>query len=107
MADMEVPYISDDVIFHRAESFLEEFHPDNTLPVPIEEIAEKKLGLMILPIANLEVFCEISGTMSKDFKTILIDEKTYENQESRTRFTVAHEIGHFILHKELFEKANG
>jgi len=104
---MIVPYISDDDLHHKAEAFLTNYNADNVLPVPIEEIAESKLDLMILPIVDLEVYCEIAGTMSKDFKTILIDQKTYETQEARARFTVAHEVGHYILHKELFEKANG
>ncbi|MBT4123943.1 MAG: ImmA/IrrE family metallo-endopeptidase, partial [Candidatus Pacebacteria bacterium] len=104
---MQVPYVSNESLFNIAEKFLDEYHNSRILPVPIEEIAESKLGLMILPISKLESLCDISGTIGKDFNTILIDEETYKNQENRARFTIAHEVGHVILHKQLFEKENG
>jgi len=104
---MNVPFVSDDQIFHIAENFLKNYNPSNILPVPIESIAEQQLNLMILPIQDLEVQCEVAGSISKDFNAILIDEKTYINQEKRARFTIAHEVGHCVLHKEIFSKANG
>jgi Zn-dependent peptidase ImmA (M78 family) len=104
---MQVSRISDEEVFRKAEEFLKKHHPDLTLPIPVEQIAETKLGLMILPVKHLEALCEISGSMSRDFKTILIDERTYDTQEDRARFTIAHEIGHYVLHKKIFEEANG
>jgi Zn-dependent peptidase ImmA (M78 family) len=104
---MEVPFISDDDIFHIAEEFLNKYHPELTLPVPIEKIAEVGMELSILPVKSLEPTCDISGTIGRDFNTILIDESTYEKQEDRARFTIAHEIGHVMLHKDIFEEHNG
>lgn len=101
---MTLPFIDDDDIYHRADIFLHEYHPTYLCPIPIEEIAEVKLGLFILPVKNLETKCEIDGSISRDFKTILIDEKVYLHQDDRARFTLAHEVGHYVLHKSLFEK---
>lgn len=103
----DIPFLDNNRLDILAEEFLVEHNSQKILPVPIEEIAEAQLGLLILPVSHLETTCEISGTMSKDFRTILVDEKTYNTQGDRTRFTVAHEVGHYILHKEAFEKANG
>lgn len=99
-----VPFIDNDAIFHKADSFLEKYHPTFECPIPIEQIAEKKLGLFIFPIKNLETTCEVHGGISKDFKTLVIDEREYIKQENRTRFTIAHEIGHFVLHSQFLNK---
>lgn len=101
---MIVPYIGDDDVYRRAELFLLKYHPSYSCPVPIEKIAEAGLDLFILPFKRLERACEVDGSISKDFKTILIDEYVYMEQEDRARFTIAHEIGHLILHKKLFEE---
>lgn len=104
---MNVPYVGNDEILVKAEEFLDQFHPTRSLPVPIEEIVELGMGLVVIPILNLEALCEIDGSMSKDFKSILIDERTYNIQVDRARFTLAHEVGHFVLHKDMFMRANG
>ncbi len=104
---MQVPYVGDAEISRRAEEFLLNNHPSLDLPIPIESIVEEKLGLFILPVKHLETHCDVAGTMSKDFKSILVDERTYELNIPRTRFTLAHEVGHFILHRDIFERENG
>lgn len=104
---MEVPYLDDDQIFHTADSFLKAHHTSLKVPVPIEDIIEIKLGVTIFPIRDLESGCQIDGSLSKDFNTILIDEHTFENIVPRARFTLAHEIGHYILHQDLFRKSGG
>lgn len=104
---MDIPYISDDQIFHTVNSFLKSHHPSLRIPIPIDDIVEFKLKLTIFPTKELESGCEIDGSLSKDFKTILIDYNTFEKQISRSRFTLAHEVGHFILHENIFKKSGG
>ena len=64
-----------------------------TLPVKIEEIA-KSLGLKVIPYAFDD---DISGTLIIDQNVI-----GFNQTESRVRrrFTIAHEVGHYILHKD-------
>ena len=102
-----VPYMDDDQLFHIADNFLHEYYPSFSLPIPIENIIELKLELSIFPVKNLESGCEIDGSLSKDFKTILIDERTFEKSVKRARFTLAHEVGHYILHRDIFRKSGG
>jgi len=102
---MEVPFLDDYSIYNSARGFLQTYHPSLVLPIPIENIIEIKLGLNILPIKNLESGCHIDGSLGKDFKTILIDEYEFEHLIQRARFTLAHEVGHFTLHKTVFEKS--
>ncbi|HCS46748.1 MAG TPA: hypothetical protein DIW61_00225, partial [Candidatus Aminicenantes bacterium] len=85
----------------------EEFRSDNVLPVdllpiPIIEIVELKLKLSPIPIFRLLEEIDIDGFLTKDLKSICIDQDVYNNprKENRLRFTFAHEVGHFVLHKQ-------
>ena len=63
-------------------------------PVPVEEIA-RKLGAQI----TYESFeGEISGMLYRDQGTTVIGVNS-RHAPTRQRFTVAHEIGHFLIHK--------
>ncbi|MBK9334998.1 MAG: ImmA/IrrE family metallo-endopeptidase [Ignavibacteria bacterium] len=44
--------------------------------------------------------------ISQDFQFITIDEDIYfrDTNQSRRRFSLGHEIGHYALHKNLYEK---
>ncbi len=48
----------------------------------------------------------ISGQITKEDGLYIIRVNRYEAYE-RQRFTIAHELGHFLLHKEIIDKQNG
>jgi len=85
------------------EAFLKKYHSSLQLPVPIEWIIESDLGLHIVPFPNLYRIFSQSGFLSADRMKIFIDEYQYDNFVEKYRFTLAHEIGHFIMHKSLYE----
>ena len=89
-----------------ANQFLADFHPVLTLPVPIEEIAEAKLGLTISQEMNLKKDYDVDGFLTSDLTTIFIDFDLYMKHENRTRLTISHEIGHLIIHGKLFQELN-
>jgi len=74
-----------------AQALLDKFEV-YTIPIKIEEIAKKE-GLKVIPYPFNE---GISGTL-------LINENVigFNQTESRVRrrFTIAHELGHFMLHR--------
>lgn len=86
--------------------FLKKHHNDFTLPIPIEEIAESKLHLEIIPVSKLKMLHDIDGCLDSSLSKIFIDMDLYMKYENRTRSTIAHEIGHLILHKTYFENLN-
>ena len=45
---------------------MREFHAEGTIPTPIEEIAEFKCGLDIIPVPGLRDLLEIDGFISSD-----------------------------------------
>ncbi len=106
MSKIKVPYLLPDRIRQISEEFLEKHNPDGKLPVPIENIVDCALKIDIVPIPELESELGIPGALSPDMSSIYIDEWTYNNQEYRSRFTIAHELGHLILHKDLMQKIN-
>jgi len=86
--------------------FLNKFWKDNLTPIEIEEIVEFELGIQIIPLKNLLNEKGIDAFISKDFRFITIDEDIYfrDSNQSRRRFSLGHEVGHFVLHKKLYDK---
>ncbi|MCX6831830.1 MAG: ImmA/IrrE family metallo-endopeptidase [candidate division Zixibacteria bacterium] len=99
----KAPYLPYDTIRKYALRFLNEFHPSASLPVPIEEIVEFKLKINIIPMPNMKRDFDLEGFLSKDFSSIYVDSDTSERLEPRYRFTLAHEIGHMILHRDFYD----
>ncbi len=89
-----------------ADEFLSKYYPRLSLPIPIEEIAEQKLNLRIVQKMGLKKDYDVEGFLISDLSTIFLDFNMYLKYENRTRFTLAHEVGHLILHGEIFKKLN-
>lgn len=90
-------------IWREAEIFRKKYvKPVSIIPIPIEEIIEFKLGLEIVPINGLKSKCDIEGFLGQDLKIIYVDNQCYSDIKylNRLRFTLAHEVGHLILHAE-------
>ncbi|MCX7044898.1 MAG: ImmA/IrrE family metallo-endopeptidase [Candidatus Sumerlaeota bacterium] len=88
----------------QADDFRAKHWPSGALPVDIEIIIER-LGMDIEPLHNLKESCDITACLCPDLKTIAVDMSTMMDQRQLVyyRFSLAHEIGHLILHKDFFE----
>lgn len=73
-----------------------------TPPIPVEDIAEHYLGYSI-EITNEGVFAdpEMLGGIDFDAKVIFTN-VSVEDHDGRYSFTVAHELGHHVLHREAY-----
>ena len=103
----ELIYKTNKQINSDVESFLSQYHPSLELPIPIEEIIDLKLRIDIIPIPGLKeasnrVGLNIDAFISSDFKHISVDENIQYNVYKRYRFSLAHEIGHRMLHGYLY-----
>jgi hypothetical protein len=58
-------------------------------PPPIEEIAEIKCGLDIIPLPGLRDLLEVDGFISSDLSCITVDQFVLERRLNRYRFTLA------------------
>lgn len=102
----EFPQLSINEIEQRAERLIDDYE-DNVgrrvrAPVPVESIAEHYLGYEI-EITNDGLFANPNylGGIVFDENVIRIN-ASVESHEGRYNFTVAHEIGHHVLHREHF-----
>jgi Zn-dependent peptidase ImmA (M78 family) len=83
-----------------AEDFLKEHHGDLSIPVPIEDILEIKLKIDIEPRIGLHERFGRRGILLSSGRVIIVENNDYEDYLTRYRFTLAHELGHILLHRE-------
>jgi len=103
-SELKVPNYSAQEIAKKAAEFRQRYW-DKSSPIDILKICEMKLHIDFIPIPNLEALCRVTSLITSDWKYILIDQRQYvdEAYDSRTNFSVAHEIGHLALHREFHE----
>lgn len=89
----------------RAAAFLEEFHYERTLPVPIEEIVEFDFEIEVIPIDGILDDLGVDAFLTSNLKTIYVDEFVMKHRRRRLRFSLAHELAHHELHRPLYERS--
>jgi len=101
-----VPFLDSAEIWEQADAFLDQYWPSRKLPVDILNIAEFDLHLDFRTIRDLKQDSDIDALLLKDRTTILVDHWQFmETQRpNRLRFSVAHEIGHLVLHCDIIEQ---
>ena len=94
MKNIFVPYLANDEIWKQAEAIRDKFGR-NTIPVNVDIIAEKGFKLDFIPIPTLRSIVGAEAHISGD-----LTELHYEPDSSsfRLRFSIAHELGHAVLH---------
>ena len=105
--DATVSGITTEDIELAAEILLEQYRTSSKrerFPVLAENIAEQFLGYSI-DITNEGLFSnpKLLGGLSFETSTIFVN-ASIEEHEGRYNFTVAHEIGHHVLHKAIYSK---
>ncbi|MEW6009571.1 MAG: ImmA/IrrE family metallo-endopeptidase [Candidatus Omnitrophota bacterium] len=106
MASPKISFYTPQELETFAEVFLEKFHkPADSLPVEIDTIVEADLDIRILPFSCLEQNYGLHGYLALSLKKIYIDQYIMDedNFERRYRFTIAEEVAHSLLHKDLFK----
>jgi hypothetical protein len=75
-----------------------------SLPVPVEDIADSHYGLLVraqdelAALAGLPREVHISGLLFPAQREIWVDAEEAERAPGRRRFTISHELGHWVLH---------
>ncbi|MBM3586690.1 MAG: ImmA/IrrE family metallo-endopeptidase [Alphaproteobacteria bacterium] len=117
-----VPYLHEEQIERDAAALLADYERARGVTilraVPIEDIVEKYLKIGIefddmhrlsgVPRSGLGFEPDILGAIYFNERRIVIDESLdpveNPNKEGRYRFTLAHEVGHWWLHRPFFAK---
>ncbi|MGO9960916.1 MAG: ImmA/IrrE family metallo-endopeptidase [Solirubrobacteraceae bacterium] len=85
-----------------------------TLPVPIEEIADSHAGLLVRDVEDLAAAPgapelghgqSLSGLLLPALGEIWVNAEEARQWPARRRFTIAHELGHWQLHRGADERA--
>jgi Zn-dependent peptidase ImmA (M78 family) len=95
--------LSYDDLRRLAEEFLEEFHEERTLPVPIEEIVEFDFEIEVVPMEGILDDLEVDAFLTSDLNQIYVDAFVLKHRYRRFRFSLAHELAHHELHRPLYE----
>jgi Zn-dependent peptidase ImmA (M78 family) len=97
-----VPYIGKEELIRKADEFLKKYNLKNEIPVPIEDIVEITLGMKVLYPDGLKKAIGADSYLCID-PTIIVIDSSQINCIERLRFTYAHELSHFILHKDVYD----
>lgn len=104
--DFKAPFINQKDCWDQADQFREKYWPTGEIPVEILDVAEFDLELEIRPVARLREDADVDALLLGNWTTLLVDQQQYMDERfiNRLKFSIAHEIGHYVLHKEIFQK---
>ena len=79
-----------------------------SLPVPVDDIVDSVLGLRVRTVEDMSTApgCEdlrpgeVSGLLLTGLGEIWVDANEAGRWETRRRFTVGHEVGHYLIHND-------
>jgi hypothetical protein len=107
---MNVEYKPIEELWGWADDFRAQFAQDTVPLIDVVYIAEVDLGMV--PLLTPQLFSKIGmdAALAPDLKSIYIDEEAYLKWEAgqhwiekRMRFSIAHELGHLVLHGDLIK----
>jgi len=96
-----VPFMAAEEIRRAAESVLEQHQPGGGIPIEIEQIIEFGFEMEIRPVKGLNARFGLEGAISHGLDTVVVDEDFMTRTQNRYRFTLAHELGHRVLHGDI------
>lgn len=106
---IEIPQYSYSELEIISQEILVEYFPQPlTPPLAIEDIAELKIFDDYILLPNLKTNYDSYGFIGKSGTKwyLHVDEYTADNWYTTCRFTVAEEVAHFRLHKNIFENVH-
>lgn len=104
MEDFFCEFIPQEEIDEIADGIYNEYWGIDDKPVDVELIAEK-MGLQVIPEYITE---NIDAYLKVDTTGIIINSATFNDERylNRVRFSFAHELGHYVLHREIIKDLN-
>lgn len=102
-------------VWRKIEELRAEFDllKEDRTPIDVFTFLEVDLGLDPIPFDDLTAKYRVEAAIKADFSGIYLDAEQYALMEkgpewklNRLRFTVAHELAHFFLHRDLPQAAD-
>ena len=104
--DFKCKWVDKNDLWKIADEVRGKYWPEGILPVNTETIVESRLGMHIDPVHNLFSITDMDAYLKADLSGIVVDYDFYMNEKfaNRIRFSLAHELGHYFLHKDFYSK---
>ncbi len=106
---MRVPYVESEEIWRQADDFRAsaELAGNDMPPIDVLYIVDVALRFDVIDIPNLFADIRMDAAIIPNERTIYVDREAIEGWErrdrwveKRLRFSVAHELGHYVMHEE-------
>ena len=101
----QFPRFGRETIVQKVEELFDEYW-DGCFPINVEAFCDC-LGVAIVPVDGLFEKFRAEAYVAVDFNTIYVDTSGYKSESARYRFSVAHELGHFVLHRDYYPSRLG
>lgn len=98
------PKLKQSQIQKEVDEVREKYPAAKVLPVHVEDLIDLDLDLDLQSAANLLALSGTDALILPDWKTVLVDLAEFEDPKmtNRLRFSLAHELGHYFLHREVY-----
>jgi len=87
-----------------AEGYAEKFNPGNLAPFPYENVVKEYSDLEVLYLELEDNLVSGATLFEKGAFTVIVNTNKSAN---RQHFTLAHELGHYFLHKDILRSDGG
>ena len=104
-SDFKCKWLNKEDIRAEAEQARSKYWPEYTLPIESEIVIQGKLGIDIVFLKPLFHGALSNAFLSFDRTKIYIDKYAYNcgRLDEKINFDLAHEIGHYLLHEEVYD----
>jgi hypothetical protein len=104
-AEFRCKWLRLEEIWDCVETVRNQYWSAGKLPVDVEHIVEFELKLYIDPKYGLLQATDMEAYLRSDLAGIVVDHDHYMDEKfaNRMRFSFAHELGHFFLHKYMYD----
>lgn len=102
LSGFKAPFLKKEKIRAAADEFRQAYWKESP-PVDVEHIIEFGLGMEIVPLDGLRSQTSNDAFISANLRSIRIDSGIYSKPSYayRVRFSLAHELGHLVLHGDI------
>lgn len=106
LSGFRAPFIKREQAQAEADRFRLRYWPTGELPIDIQAVIEFELDMRIRTIPGLRQSCDIDALLLGDLQTIAVDRDVYmdDKMANRLRYSLAHEVGHKVLHPDLYSR---
>lgn len=101
----KAPFITPAQAWAKADEIRLKHWQPHSLPID-PEIILQSMGLHLDTVSSLRLAGDVDALLRVDLPAIIVDAEEYmdDRKQNRMRFSIAHELGHYVLHSDIYKK---